>query len=135
MRILSIIAASSLLISLSACGAPDEYYDSNGNWVGPANSTTQAQRRHAPNPGKPGYYGDDHYRPRTVTYDRAGYYDYNGNYVTMDDTMRMGDDQLPPRGMCRIWLPNRTPQQQPAIEECDGIQNRVPVGAYVVYGG
>ena len=134
MRLLPLITSLPLLALLAACGAQEGYYDANGNWVAPANATTDAQRRHSPDPGRPGYYNDN-YQPRVVKYDRPGYYDYNGYYVTVDDSVAVPQNMLPPRGMCRVWLPNRLPERQPRIESCDGIQGRVPQGAYVIYGG
>ncbi len=151
MRTITTLATLSLVALLSACGMPnDGYYDANGNYVPPPNATTDAQRFRAPDPGRS--YRHDHDRDRAgyyeerpvvvvppgapaYIYDRAGYYDYNGYYVTFDDRMEVPQGMFPPRGMCRIWLPGRVPSKQPAIETCNNIQARVPAGAYVIYGG
>jgi len=143
MRTIPLLICVSALSLLAACGSNDGYYDSNGNWVPPANATTQAQRVHAPDPAM--NYSDHPYRPvdgavtRTTTvttyYDRAGYYDSNGYYVAEDVAPVVPEGMFPPRGMCRVWFSNRTPDHQPAVESCDGIRTRVPAGAYVIYGG
>lgn len=41
---------------------------------------------------------------------------------------------IPPPGNCRIWYPDRSPDEQPQPERCLEIFD-VPVGARVVYGG
>jgi len=144
MRITTLVTGLSLAVMLSACGAPDYgYYDSNGNFIPPANATSEAARRHAPDSSKslPARNYDNTSNvivvPSNVDYryDRRGYYDYYGNYVTVDTRVSVPNDMFPPRGMCRVWLPNRAPEYQPRIESCDNIQYRIPAGAYVIYGG
>lgn len=136
MRIIPTLAALPLLAMLAACGSTDGYYDANGNWVAPANATTHAQRTHSPSPGHREHHPRERgYDERAVTYDRAGYYDYNGYYVSAPERMSVPQEMFPPRGMCRVWLPERMPQYQPRVESCEGIHSRVPAGAYVIYGG
>lgn len=135
------------LTMLSACGDPNRgYYDANGNYVPPPNATSDAQRTHAPDPGHTDKYGyRDHYRDHgvvkrttvttTYTYDRPGYYDYYGDYTSFSGDLNAPAELFPPRGMCRVWFPERAIENQPAVESCDGIRARVPDGAYVIYGG
>jgi hypothetical protein len=123
MRNTSLFASLLLIPLLAACDAPNEgAYDANGNWIAPPNAITKEQRNQPPSPG-------------LKHYERAGYYDYNGYYVTVDQDVFAPRNMLPPRGMCRVWLLNRAPEYQPRVESCEGIQDRVPVGAYVIYGG
>jgi hypothetical protein len=147
MRTTTLVAGLSALLALSACGAPDYgYYDANGNFIPPANgaSPSEQSRRHAPSPGQVSanttYYNDQVVVvpatvPDTYTYSRRGYYDYYGNFVTVSPNYAVPADMYPPRGMCRVWLPNRAPESQPRIESCNNIQYRVPAGGYVIYGG
>lgn len=149
MRTLTLLTCLSGAVLLSACGYPDYgYYDANGNYVPAPNATTEAQRVRSPSPGQPHH---DYYRDRydntyygdrrvvetttTYTYDRPGYYDYNGYYVGERGAFNVPRGMFPPRGMCRVWFPDRLPENQPPVETCVGIRDRVPAGAYVVYGG
>jgi len=124
----------SLLTLLSACGTPDDgYYDANGNYI-PYNRYNREAHDHAPLPGgthEPGAYTTT---VTTYSYDRPGYYSGARYYTTMNG-LTAPEDMLPPPGMCRIWFPDRTEDDQPGIESCDGIRRRVPAGAYVIYGG
>lgn len=43
-------------------------------------------------------------------------------------------EYIPSPGKCRIWHPDRSPEQQPAPQRCLEIFD-VPTGARVVYGG
>ena len=43
-------------------------------------------------------------------------------------------EYIPAPGKCRIWHPDRSPEQQPAPRRCLEIVD-VPTGARVVYGG
>jgi len=139
MRSLKCLACLSIL-SLAACDTPDNgYYDANGNWVPYNRYNAQA---HTPLPGgtRSQYDYDDDRVPvtttvTTYTFDRPGYYDYQGYYTEEQTTLGVPRDMLPPRGMCRVWLPHRTPAHQPPVESCDDIRARVPAGAYVIYGG
>jgi len=144
MRILSSLACISLMALLSACGTPsDGYYDANGNWI--ATNPNNANHSHAPLPGgthdtRYDEYDDNHPAATTVTtttytYDRAGYYNRDGSYIGADSSFAVPQNMFPPRGMCRVWFADRTPDNQPSIESCDGIKSRVPAGAYVIYGG
>ena len=136
MRNLKSLTCISLIALLAACGTPsDGYYDANGNYV-PYNLNHKENHDHAPLPGGTASDQPTSYTTTTTTYsyDRPGYYDRNGYYSTMRG-VRAPSDMLPPSGMCRIWFANRQPGNQPDIESCDGIQSRVPAGAYVIYGG
>jgi len=130
------IAATALLAACSS-NPTNGYYDANGQFV-PYNQVNRSAAIHAPNSGAvtvttPEYDND---RVRVVTsYDRAGYYDYNGYYLGMDSGLNVPEDMFPQRGMCRIWFPHRSLAEQPPIESCHHVQERVPMGAYVVFGG
>ena len=43
-------------------------------------------------------------------------------------------EYIPPPGNCRVWYPDRSPDEQPQPERCLEIPE-VPVGAWLVYGG
>ena len=43
-------------------------------------------------------------------------------------------EYIPPPGNCRIWYPDRSPEEQPAPERCLEIYD-VPAGVRLVYGG
>lgn len=140
MRTLTSFACISLVALLSACGTPDDgYYDANGNWIATGTPHNIAHNTHPPLPGgtrdtrydRASY---DNHHPAYM-YDRRGYYDYNGDYVTDDSGLNVPQDMFPPRGMCRVWFTNRAPDDQPSVESCNNIKSRVPAGAYVIYGG
>jgi hypothetical protein len=42
--------------------------------------------------------------------------------------------QMPPDGLCRIWIPDRPPGQQPNAAQCVSLGN-IPVHAFILYGG
>ena len=160
MRALVSLTCLSLLTVLSACGGNNGYYDANGNYIAPANTTHEAQRNRPPVPG--GVTNRDYYpdptpayvvaepsvtrttvnepgvsrtTTTTVVYDRAGYYDYRGFYIPEASTLNVPKSMFPPHGKCRVWFVDRAPEYQPRIESCNGINYRVPAGAYVIYGG
>jgi len=136
----NIISLACISLMLSACGTPsDGYYDANGNWI-PYNRYNEEAHAHSPLPGGP--HPDYNDNPpvyttttTTYTYDRPGYYDYNGYYIARDAGPAIPPGMFPPRGMCRVWFTDRAIADQPPIETCDGIKYRVPAGAYVIYGG
>lgn len=143
MRITSLALLASL--SVAAC-APAGYYDSTGAYhsYGASDSyRTTTPRGNEPAPGGNGdryYRSDDRdYRTAPVTtaviYDRPGYYDYNGYYIASESGPEIPGRYFPPRGMCRVWFTDRPVSEEPPVESCQGIQSRVPAGAYVVYGG
>jgi hypothetical protein len=133
MRTIASLACVSLLTLVSACATPsDGYYDANGNYV-PYNRYNQVAHDHSPLPGGTNTYANNGYAP-AYSYDRAGYYDHNGYYIAMDGGLNVPQGMFPPRGMCRVWFADRV-NDQPPVESCNGIQSRVPAGAYVIYGG
>jgi len=133
-RISAALICASFLSLLAACATPDNgYYDTNGNWI-PNNPYNSQNHTRAPLPGGTHDYRDDRY-DRVERYDRAGYYDRNGYYIARDGGPAVPEDMFPPRGMCRVWFIERPAIDQPKIESCDDIRSRVPVGAYVIYGG
>lgn len=141
MRNLTSLTCVSLMALLGACATPnDGYYDANGNFI-PNHPNFHNDYNHSPLPAGDTHqaYVEEHpgYSTTTTTiytYDRgAGYYDYNGYYVANGPVV--DNSYLPPRGMCRVWFPERPASSQPAIESCSAIRSRVPAGAYIIYGG
>ncbi len=130
MRILSIITCLSTAAMLTACMANDGHYDSRGNYIMPSNSANQGNYS-----GSTGDFSQGYNHSRDFSYDRAGYYDYNGYYITENSSLNVPEGMSPPRGKCRVWFPERTPENQPKVESCNSIKDRVPAGAYVIYGG
>lgn len=144
MRILKTATCLPLLAVLAACGTPDQgHYDANGVYVPPPNPT-RAQRIHSPDPGSAydeyyDQYGDadtprvKHRHETTVTTT----YDDNGNRVTRDivteNNISIPPSMMPPKGMCRVWFPNRAPEDEPKVESCEGIRQRAPEGSFVIY--
>ena len=150
MRILNLLAISSLSAAmLAACAPATGYYDSNGVYHSydepkphpmiaggprpapiavPAYDTTTVQ-----------YNTNTPYTTtsttRTYMFNRPGYYDPNGYYIAMDSGPVLAPEFLPPRGLCRVWIPSRAQTEQPPVESCDTIRSRIPAGAYVIYGG
>ncbi|MCY1508782.1 hypothetical protein D9M68_431020 [compost metagenome] len=51
-----------------------------------------------------------------------------------DEELRIPLGQMPPRGKCRIWFPDRPAGRQPKPDKCKKLQNRIPRGAYLVRG-
>ena len=41
--------------------------------------------------------------------------------------------QLPPPGMCRVWLPGEPPGHQPRARSCARIERMAPAGSWIVY--
>ncbi len=147
MRLITTLASISLISLLAACGTPDDgYYDHNGNWI-PNNPYHANNHARAPLPGGTADRDDDTYvstypgssrrvvTTTTYSYDRPGYYNANGYYDTMEGGATVPRDMFPARGMCRVWFPSHVLADQPPVESCTGIENRVPSDAYVIYGG
>ena len=44
-------------------------------------------------------------------------------------------DQLPPAGMCRVWIDGLTVTRQPAATDCNTARRNAPVNSRIVYGG
>lgn len=117
------MACLSLLSIIAAC-APAGYYDSNGEYRSYGQSDS---------------FRHEHAMAGTVhthedSYSHSGYYDRDDNYVEEDSGLYIPREYLPPRGMCRVWFADRSLRDQPAVESCNGIKNRVPDGAFVIYG-
>lgn len=142
MNIRTTFLCLSFITAMTAC-APAGYYDSNGEYRSYGKSDSYRHNTAmGSTPPSNAYYDRTYYdnsgrdvTTTTVTYSRPGYYDQNGYYISERDGPRVPEDFFPPRGMCRIWIANRSMDDQPAIESCRGISNRVPAGAYVIYGG
>lgn len=58
---------------------------------------------------------------------------YPGGDTSLDPVI-LPASQLPPAGQCRIWYPDRDPEDQPDPGDCDDLQHRVPSGAVLVRG-
>ncbi len=136
MKIKSTLACLSLLSIVAAC-APSGYYDSNGQYRSYGASDTYRNNHPMAGTAAESEYDEEHYPATntTVIYTRPGYYDRNGYYIARDSGPHLSNDLLPPHGMCRVWCTDRPTSEEPPVESCVGIQNRVPVGAYVIYGG
>ena len=131
-----VIACLSLVTLLAACGSPNNpRYDANGQPVAsmPDYPSNKAQRQINCDYG----YDNDYYATRRDQRDNPTlYHDYDRNGQPIHRTGQpIPENMLPPRGMCRIWFTQRNLAEQPSVESCDAIRARVPVGAYVVYGG
>jgi hypothetical protein len=132
MRILPSLACLSLLTALAACGETSgSYYDANGRYV-QGNTDSTAPFEHDVTLRDRMRNGN--YRSE---YDRRGYYDDEGNYSNASeiDGLSVPKNMFPARGMCRVWFTDRAPARQPNVESCKNIKQRVPTGAYVIYGG
>jgi hypothetical protein len=145
MRITTTVSLFALLGCVAAC-APAGYYDSTGAYhsYGASDSyRTNTPRDNNPPPGGDRTYYDNNNgayaahpdSTTTVIYERPGYYDSNGYYISPSDGPGVPKRYLPPAGMCRVWFTDRPVSEEPPVESCDGIRSRVPQGAYVVYGG
>jgi hypothetical protein len=134
------IACAWFIATLAACSASDGYYDSHGNFV-PSDPYKREKVNKVATQEYASYPGVVRARPsrtKVVTYvfDAPGYYDPYGSYVTYEQSgFEVPQNMFPPHGLCRVWLPKRNAYDQPPIESCEGIGARVPVGAYVIYGG
>ena len=131
MRLTTTLTCVSLLTLLAACSEPDGYYDAHGKFI---HNTPYNNTKNVPDQNR---YVDSRYNDTNtnVNYSRRGYYDYNGYYIAKNYGPVVPSDMFPPRGMCRVWFPDRDPADQPEIETCAGIRSRVPAGAYVIFGG
>ena len=43
-------------------------------------------------------------------------------------------EHMPPAGKCRLWYPDRTPDDQPPVRSCRELQEERAVGAVLVRG-
>lgn len=154
MRTLTGLACVSL-VALAACGAPTGYYDAQGNYVSYVREGSAFDKKpEYPNQTryKPGYKhpNDVVYRPvtdpyagnasmhtseATFPYTQRGYYDSNSYFITNTNNLNVPAEMWPPAGMCRVWFGGRAYIDQPPVETCNGIQSRVPAGAYIIFGG
>lgn len=125
------------LISIMAACQPSGYYDSNGEYRSYGKSDSfNHNNAMAGTAAHDTYHSDtDNQTITTVTYSRPGYYDRNGYYIAEDSGPHVSPELLPPRGMCRVWFTDRPVSEEPAVESCQGIQSRIPAGAYAIYGG
>ncbi len=138
-RAIALLACVSVVSMLAACGTPDGgYYNKQGNYVPTDTPYNIKNNKHSSMPGgNPNAEADrENNRSEYPRYTRRGYYDYNGYYMDKNSGLSVPRNMFPPRGMCRVWFPERMGyNEQPAVESCDGIKYRVPAGAYVIYGG
>jgi len=139
MNTLTKIGCLSLAALMAGC-VPAGYYDSNGVYRSYGKSDS-FRNEHAmagtPETSTTTYSDEYAVAPSTTTiiYTKPGYYDRNGYYIAADSGPHVPEDLFPPRGMCRVWFTDRAVSYQPPVESCNGIQSRVPAGAYVIYGG
>jgi hypothetical protein len=57
-----------------------------------------------------------------------------GTAGTAYPTANIPPGQMPPAGMCRIWIDGVPPGRQPAPTDCATAQRNVPANARVIYG-
>lgn len=50
------------------------------------------------------------------------------------DARRIPRGHRPPRGLCRIWFPGRSPRHQPPPGDCRELHHRLPAGARLIRG-
>ena len=141
-RSLLVLTCISAVLLLSACGSPDKgYYNDNNRFVRTDTPHNMTKREHVAREVP-----DDNYRGNNSNryvndddvYSHAGYYNRHGYNLEdrgMNGNIDVPAGMVPPRGMCRVWFANRVADEQPNPETCKGIKNRVPSGAFVVYGG
>ena len=58
---------------------------------------------------------------------------YPGGDTSLDPVI-LPASALPPPGECRIWYPDRAPEDQPDPGDCRDLQRAVPAGAVLVRG-
>jgi hypothetical protein len=66
---------------------------------------------------------------------QRGYYTYSGVYVPTVNGANVPAHMFPPRGLCRVWVPDIAASAQRPVESCRNIETTVTPGAYVIYGG
>ncbi|MCL7744121.1 hypothetical protein LV476_04030 [Guyparkeria hydrothermalis] len=58
---------------------------------------------------------------------------YPGGDTSLDPVI-LPASELPPAGKCRLWYPDRAPEDQPEPGDCEQLGNPVPPGAVLVRG-
>ena len=58
---------------------------------------------------------------------------YPGGDTSLDPVI-LPASALPPAGECRIWYPDRAPEDQPEPGDCDELRHQLPPGAVLVRG-
>lgn len=138
-RTATLVACASLASLLAACGGTmGGYYDEAGNYVPTDTPYNMEKKSRSPMPGgNPDYRADreDDAIEHGYHFNQAGYYDYNGYYIARNSGLTVPRHMFPGRGLCRVWFPDRAINAQPPIETCNGLRTRIPVGAYIIYGG
>lgn len=137
MKNINRIACLSLVAVMTSC-TPSGYYDSNGEYRAYGKSDSYRYNKPMAGTGRNYSYHENSARMNRdtdFTYTRAGYYDHNGYYIDNEDRPQISNEYYPPRGMCRVWFIDRRADDQPSVESCSGIRDRVPGNAYVIYGG
>lgn len=139
-RSILVLTSLSAVLLLGACGVPQDkgYYNENGRFVRTDTPHNMTKREHV---AREVFDNDDHanrndYNNNERNRDR--YYDRQGYSVEdrgMSGNIVVPASMVPPRGMCRVWFTSRVATDQPSPEPCNNIKSRVPVGAFVVYGG
>ncbi len=139
------------MVLLGACG-PSGYYDARGNFQPDVGGDDRNYyQRNTVAAEKTDHYYTDHSAKRGDSirvagynhvldrdrgpYHRVGFYDHQGRYIPLADGPAVPSSYMPPRGMCRIWFIETPAPQQPEVRSCLSLQKRVPVSAYLLYGG
>ncbi len=130
MRISALLVCLPLAILVSACN--NSRYEASSNMEP---NPSPASHTHPSDESQTRYYGSDDQRHVFETTTTT--YNYNpgesSDYIK-EDVSYIPHDMFPPRGMCRVWLPNVPPEKQPRVESCVGIRERAPDDAYIIYG-
>lgn len=58
---------------------------------------------------------------------------YPGGDTSLDPVI-VPASELPPAGECRIWYPDRAPEDQPEPGDCEELRQQLPAGAVLVRG-
>lgn len=58
---------------------------------------------------------------------------YPGGDTSLDPVI-LPASALPPPGDCRIWYPDRAPEDQPEPADCEELRHQTPPGAVLVRG-
>ena len=58
---------------------------------------------------------------------------YPGGDTSLDPVI-LPASELPPAGECRIWYPDRAPEDQPEPGDCDELRHQIPAGGVLVRG-
>jgi len=114
-----------LLLIMASC-QPAGFYDSHGNYHS-SEGGYQGQTARRTNAA-------DDKDATAFAFSKPGFYDGSGAYAGDNGAFGVPEDYLPPKAMCRIWVPDRSLSTQGPAETCRE-KYHLPEHAYVIYGG